>query len=63
MAIKTLLQFPSTYLCEAAFLTMTYSKVKHRNLLDIQTPLRVALLSVETQLDKLLEKKQAHTSH
>ena len=63
MAIKTLLPFPSTYLCEAGFSTMTYLKGKRRNALNIHPPLRVALSSIEPQLDNLLEKKQAHISH
>ena len=63
MAIKTLLPFPSTYLCEAGFLTMTYLKGKRRNALDIHAPLRVALFSIDPLLDKLIEKKQAHSSH
>ena len=61
MAIKTLLPFPSTYLCEVGFLTMTYLKGKCKNALNIHAPLRAALSSIELQLEKLIEKKQAHT--
>ena len=60
MAIETLLPFPSTYLCEAGFSTMTYLKGKCRNALNIHAPLRVALSSIELQLEKLIEKKHAH---
>ena len=63
MAIKTLLPFPSTYLCEAGFSTMSCLNEKHRNALDIHAPLRVALSSIELQLDKLVANKQVHTSH
>ena len=63
MAIKTLLPFLSTYLCEVGFTTMTYLKGKCRNPLNIYALLRVTLSSIELQLDKLIEKKQAHTSH
>ena len=63
MGIKTLLPFPSTYLCEIGFTTMTYLKRKYKNALNIYAPLQVALSSIEPQLDKLIEKKQAHTSH
>ena len=59
MAIKTLLPFPSTYLCQAGFSTMSYLKGKRRNALDIHAPLQVALCSIKPQLDKLIEKKQA----
>ena len=63
MAIKAPLPFPPTYLCEVGFSTMTYLKGKCRNALNIHAPLRVALSSIKPQLDKLVEKKQAHTLH
>ena len=63
MAIKTLLPFSSTYMCEVGFSTMTYLKGKRRNALDIHGPLRVALSSIKPQLDNLIEKKRAHISH
>ena len=63
MAMKTPLSFPSTYLCEVGFSFMTYLKGKCRNALNIHAPVRVALPSIEPQLDKLIEKKQAHTLH
>ena len=59
MAIKTLLPFPSTYLCKVGFSTLTYLKEKCNN----YALLPVTLSSIEPQLDKLIEKKQAHTSH
>ena len=58
MAIKTLLLFPSTYLCEAGFSTMTYFKGKRRNRRYIHAPLRVALSSIVPQLDKLIKKSK-----
>ena len=63
MAIKTPLLFPSTYLCKVGFSTLTYLKGKCTNALNIHAPLQVALSSIEPQLDKLIEKKQAHTLH
>ena len=63
MAIKTLLPFLSTYLCEVGFTAMTYLKEKCKNELNIYAPLQVALSSIEPQLNKLVKKKQAHTSH
>jgi hypothetical protein len=62
-ALKTLLPFPSTYLCETGFSTMSVIKTKDRNSTDIHPPLRVALSSTEPRLDKLTKKKQAHLSH
>ncbi|CAM4588704.1 unnamed protein product [Lepidochelys olivacea] len=63
IALKTLLPFPSTYLCETGFSTMSVMKTKYRNSMDSHSPLCVALSSIEPQLDKLTKKKQAHLSH
>jgi hypothetical protein len=63
IALKTLLPFPSTYLCETGFSTMSVIKTKYRNSMDIHCPLRVALFSIELRLDKLTKKKQAHLLH
>lgn len=63
IALKTILPFPSTYLCETGFSTMSIIKTKHRNNLDICSPFRVALSSIVPRLDKLVNKKQAHCSH
>ena len=63
IALKSLLLFPSTYLCETGFSTLSVIKTKHRNSLNIHYPLRVALSSIQPRLDKLTSKKQAHLSH
>ena len=63
IALKTLLPFPTTYLCETGFSTMSVIKTKYRNCLDIHSPMRVALSSIQPRLDKLTNKKQAHPSH
>jgi hypothetical protein len=63
IALKTLVPFPSTCLCETGFSTTSGIKTKHRNSTDIHSPLRVVLTSTEPRLDKLTKKKQAHLSH
>nr|XP_012321234.1 SCAN domain-containing protein 3 [Aotus nancymaae] len=63
IALKLLLLFPSTYLCETGFSALSVIKTKHRNSLNIHYPLRVALSSIQPRLDKLTSKKQAHLSH
>ncbi|XP_058440561.1 SCAN domain-containing protein 3 isoform X2 [Marmota monax] len=63
IALKSLLLFPSTYLCETGLSTLSVIKTKHRNSLNIHYPLRVALSSIQPRLDKLTSKKQAHLSH
>ena len=57
IAIKILLQFPSTKLCETAFSTMSIIKNKYGNHFDIQAPMRVALSSIKPRLNKLTSKK------
>ncbi|CAM5148292.1 unnamed protein product [Eretmochelys imbricata] len=47
IALKTLLPFPSTYLCETGFSTMSVIKTKYRNSMDSHSPLYVALSSIE----------------
>ncbi|XP_060876341.1 SCAN domain-containing protein 3-like [Metopolophium dirhodum] len=42
-AIKKLLLFPTTYLCEKGFSTMANIKTKHRNRLDVTHDMRISL--------------------
>jgi hypothetical protein len=63
IALKALLPFPSSYLCETGFSTMSIIKTKYRNSMDVRSPLRVALSSIEPRLDKLAKNKQAHMTH
>ena len=62
-ALKTLLPFPTTYLCEAGFSAMTATKTKLRNRLDISNTLRVSLSSITPRLNLLVAGKQAQGSH
>lgn len=63
IALKVLLPFPSTYLCETGFSAMSITKTKYRSRMDICSPLRVALSTIEPRIDKLVNSKQAHSSH
>lgn len=62
IALKPLLLFPSTYLCETGFSTINVIKTKHRNSLNMHHALRIVLPSIQTRLDKLTNKKQAYLS-
>jgi hypothetical protein len=63
IAIKVLLLFSYTYLCEEGFLALTSLKTKHQNTLDVRASLCVALSNTEPHLDKLCSMKQAPRSH
>ena len=61
--LKTLLPFPTTYVCKAGFSAMTATKTKLRNRLDISNTLRVSLSSITPRWNLLVAGKQAQGSH
>ena len=63
LAIKMLLPFPSTYLCESGFSTMFHIKTKHRNRLSVEDDMRCAIANTEPDIKKLAALKQAQPSH
>ncbi|GFT63247.1 SCAN domain-containing protein 3 [Trichonephila clavipes] len=62
-ALKSLLPFPTTYLCEAGFSAVTATKTKQRNKLDISNTLRVSLSPINPRWNHLTAKNQAQGSH
>lgn len=62
-ALKTLLPFPTSYLCEAGFSAVTATKTKLRSRLDISNTLRVSLSPITPRWDRLVAEKQAQGSH
>lgn len=63
-ALKLLLPFHSTYLCETAFSTLNVIKNKHRNrLLNLNAPMRLALTSFKPNIEKLSGEMQDQGSH
>ncbi|GFX24836.1 SCAN domain-containing protein 3 [Trichonephila clavipes] len=62
-ALKFLLPFPTTYLCEAGFSAVTATKTKQLNKLDISNTLRVSLSPITPRWDRLIATKQAQGSH
>ncbi len=63
VALKILLPFASTYLCEAGFSKMTALKTKYRNRAQIEDDLRLCLSNIEPKIEDLCKAKQAQVSH
>ena len=65
VAIKFLLPFTTTYLCESGFSVVTATKTKERNRLkaNLSSALRVGLSRMTPRIDSLVSAKQAHVSH
>jgi hypothetical protein len=62
-AVTSLLSFGSTYLCERTFSAMVVVKSKHRNCLQLELELVLAVSNVSQRIDKLVSEKKAHVSH
>ncbi|XP_064410162.1 SCAN domain-containing protein 3-like [Latimeria chalumnae] len=62
-ALKVLLPFATTYLCEAGFSALTAIKTNYRARLKIEDEIRLSLTNICPQLEKLCKEKQAHPSH
>jgi len=62
-AIKFLIPFCSTYMCETGFSAMLYLKNKYRSKLDLEPNLRLKLTKIEPDIKKLVSGKQVQPSH
>ena len=63
IAIKALLPFPSTYLCETGFSSLLTIKTRNRNILEVEHDLRCCLSKIEPRISQLVEKKTVSTLH
>ena len=62
-AVTALLPFPTTYLCESGFSTLTTMKTKYRNRLQSEDHIRCALATIIPEFDKLAKQVQGQGSH
>ena len=63
VALKIILPFTSTYLCEAGFSKMTALKTKYCNRPQIENDLRLCLLNIVPRIEDLCKTKKAQVSH
>ena len=61
-ALKKLLPFSSTWLCESAFSTLLNVNTKQRNSLEIEQNIRCFFSSTEPRIKNLLTNVQVHSS-
>lgn len=62
-AVRILLPFATTYLCEKGFSSLAAIKTKYRSRLDAEPDLRLKLCSIEPDIKGLCAERQAHPSH
>jgi hypothetical protein len=63
-ALKKLVPFATTYLCESGFSTLNTIKTKSKNKLDVESTKRISLTnSIEAQIDSLVKQHQDQGSH
>lgn len=62
-AVKKLLPFATTYLCESGFSRYCATKTKYRNKLDAEADIRLQLSSITPDFKFLCSSKQPHSSH
>lgn len=62
-ALKILIPFVSTYLCESGFSTLLQIKTKTRNRLNVEDDMRLALSQTQPRISNLVSQIQAQQSH
>uniref|UniRef100_UPI00358FBA27 zinc finger BED domain-containing protein 5-like n=1 Tax=Myxine glutinosa TaxID=7769 RepID=UPI00358FBA27 len=63
LALRVLLPFASTYLCEAGLSTLVHIKTKTRNRLDVEDDMRLALPNTPPRIPRLAAQMQPQPSH
>ncbi|KAG7156439.1 Zinc finger BED domain-containing protein 5-like 8, partial [Homarus americanus] len=63
IALRVILSFSTTYLCESGFSILLQLKNKIRNRLHVDPDMRGALSVTQPRINRLTERKQCHPSH
>lgn len=62
-ALRIIVPFCSTYLCESGFSTLALIKTKQRSLLEVESDLRCALSNIKPNISELVKAKRCQSSH
>lgn len=62
-AIKILMPFVTTYMCEKSFSLYIATKTKYRNRLDAEDDMRLQITTIIPTFDAIYNEKQAQPSH
>jgi hypothetical protein len=62
-ALKVLIPFATSYLCESGFSAVAVIKTKYRSRLSLEKEIRVGISQFQPRFDMLCNKKQAQVSH
>ena len=62
-ALKTIIPFSSTYLCESGFSSLSAIKTKARNKLEVEDHLRCSISSTAPNITDLVRSKQSTKEH
>ena len=63
LAFRTLLPFPTTYLCKSGFSTLLQIKTKEQNRMKVEHDMRLALSNTQPQISRLAAQTQGQPSH
>lgn len=62
-ALRVIVRFPSTYLCETGFSTLVAEKTESRNRLNVENDMQCALSKTASRIKLLVEEKHCQPSH
>jgi hypothetical protein len=62
-ALRILISFATSYLCEGGFSAVAVIKSKYRSKLNVEKEMRVAVSKMSSRFELLCHGKEAHPSH
>ena len=62
-ALRVLIPFATSYMCEAGFSAVAVLKTKYRSKLDVEREMRVAVSNIAPRFEALCRNKRANVSH